>query len=249
MLAKCEFHCHSKEDPWDNQIGHSAEELVGRAKVLGFDFVALTHHTKIHFPETLKDAAEKAGILMVPSCELCVEGNDLLVINAPENAEGILTKWDGIRDFKKNFPEALIIAPHPHHVAAGSMGHRRLKALADSWDAVEICHFYTSMINPTRRTERFARRNHIPLIATSDAHSLKGFGQNFTLVETEGETMDWPQLAEAVRKGNTLPVHAPIPWGAFARKLGHILKETWRHRHGNPRKQPQKHCPKKGKNG
>jgi predicted metal-dependent phosphoesterase TrpH len=238
---KCEFHCHSKEDLWDNNLPYSAEDLLTRAAKLGFDFVALTHHTRIHFPESLQAKAQQLGILMVPSVELCLEGKDLLIINAPPRTVQELTRWADLRAFKADNPQTAVIAPHPHHVFSGSMGTRTLKTFADCWDAVEICHFYTWMLNPNIATRAFAKRHGVTQIATSDAHSLKGFGGAYTWVtvptDAQGNPeISWENILASIRTQDVEATHSPIPLMTFSRMLLRTFILVWECRNKDPRK-------------
>jgi hypothetical protein len=78
-------------------------------------------------------------------------------------------------------PSIFTIAPHPFYVFGSSIGSRLLKEI-DCFDAIEICHFHKSFLNPNRRAAKVASRFGKPLIATSDAHRLQAFGRHYTSI-------------------------------------------------------------------
>jgi nicotinamidase-related amidase len=84
------------------------------------------------------------------------------------------------------------MAPHPFYVLGGSIGEK-LTEWIDCFDAIELCHFWTRLINPNKRAVETAERFGKPLIATSDAHQLHAFGSNYTSIPRPAElTVDQP---------------------------------------------------------
>lgn len=224
--VKCEFHCHAKDDPKD-RIKHSTAELLSRAKAEGFGFVALTLHETVHFTESFQAEAASANLLCAPSCELLLEGKDVVAINCPLDLPNQIKTFQDLRSFKKTQEgqNTLLIAPHPHYILGGSMGHRRLMEYSDCFDAIELCHLGCRWLDPSRLAKKAAKTLNITAVATSDAHSLKSFGPYHTLVKITGEPT-WEKILSAVRKNEVLPVKPTMAVSAFAKEIFWVLKET-----------------------
>jgi predicted metal-dependent phosphoesterase TrpH len=217
---KCDFHTHSAEDPRD-AIDHTARDLFAKAAATGFDAIFLTLHERVHLPKELQKEAETAGLITAPSCELSIEGKDVLAINCPHHWPERIKTFDHLREERKTNPQTLIIAPHPYHILGGSMGGKTLQQFIDCFDAIEICHLFTPWINPNRKAQATAKRYATALVATSDAHSLAGFGKNHTLVATKTRSLDG--IIEAVRRKHTRPKAPPMKTTTFLATILAIL--------------------------
>ena len=78
----------------------------------------------------------------------------------------------------------LVLAPHPYYRLGGSIG-ARIEQYLDCFDAIEFCHFHVPVLDPNAPAVRLAQRSGKPLLATSDAHRRRFFGQNYSLLALE----------------------------------------------------------------
>lgn len=208
---KIDLHIHTHDDPRD-ALDYSAHQLLERAKVLGFEVLAITLHDAVFDrPEVFAHAAAM-GILLIPSAELRILGGDVILLNVrPEEIAGI-RNFDDLRRLRAQRGASLYtIVPHPFYVLGGSLGERMVKEI-DCFDAIELCHFHKGIFNPNRRAERVAAEFGKPLIATSDAHRLPTFGSHYTSIPRPTElTID--AVLAALRTG---PLRLTSPPATFA---------------------------------
>jgi len=229
---KIDFHLHTREDPKD-QLDHSAIELLHRAHALGFDALAITLHDYVLSDPAVFEVARELGLLLIPAAELRLEGADVVVVNLnPEEARGLRRLRD-LEDFRqRRGRSALIFVPHPFFVLGGSMGGRRLAEHIDLFDAIEISHFHTRWLDPNRPAVRAAARFQKPLIATSDTHRLKNFGDHSSLVQAPPDAT--PEVIfDAIRAGCIRPVSPALSTRQFAEHLrwifvDHRLGQRWK---------------------
>jgi predicted metal-dependent phosphoesterase TrpH len=197
---KVDLHIHTLDDPKD-ALDYSAHELLERARALGFRVLAITLHDAVFDrPEVFADA-ERMGILLIPAAEMRLEGADVILLNVTAGeVESLRTLADLEKLRAARGPSVFTIAPHPFYVLGGSIGEKRLVENIDSFDAIELCHFWSRLFNPNRRAIQVATQFKKPLIATSDAHQLHAFGSNYTSIPRPAELTVENVLA-ALRSG------------------------------------------------
>ena len=196
---KVDLHIHTLDDPKD-ALDYSAHELLERARSLGFRVLAITLHDAVFDrPEVFADAASM-GILLIPAAEMRLEGADVILLNVTaDEVEGLRTFDDLAALRARRGPSLFTIAPHPFYVLGGSIGEKLAERI-DCFDAIELCHFWTRLINPNRRAVEMAERFGKPLIATSDAHQLHACGSNYTSIPRPVE-LTVENVIEALRRG------------------------------------------------
>lgn len=231
---KADFHIHTREDPKDF-IAYTALDLLQRAHALGFKLLSFTLHGCVLDAPALTKAASRLGIRLIPGTELRLEGADVVVLNLTGDEAAELRRLGDLAAFRqRRGNSALIIAPHPYYVLGGSMG-RRLLEYIDVFDAVELCHFHTAWFNPNRPAIRVAERFQKPLVATSDAHRLCGFGQHYSLIQADADAAP-EAIFGAIRAGCIKPVSPDLTRGQLARQLWWIFVthkwQEWRARLG-----------------
>ena len=174
---KLDLHIHTLDDPRD-VLDYSAHELLERARSLGFRVLAITLHDAVFDrAEVFADAASM-GMLLIPAAEMRLEGADVILLNVTADEVQDLRTFDDLAELRvRRGPSLFTIAPHPFYVLGGSIG-AKLAERIDCFDAIELCHFWTRLLNPNRRAVEMAERFQKPLIATSDAHQLHAFGSN-----------------------------------------------------------------------
>lgn len=196
---KVDLHIHTLDDPKD-ALDYSAHQLLERACSLGFRVLAITLHDAVFDrAEVFADAASM-GILLIPAAEVRLEGADVILLNITADDISSLRTLDDLAGLRsRRGPSLFTIAPHPFYVLGGSIGEKLLKHI-DSFDAIELCHFWSRFFNPNRRAVEIASRFDKPLVATSDAHQLHAFGSNYTSVPRPAElTVD--NVIDALRRG------------------------------------------------
>jgi predicted metal-dependent phosphoesterase TrpH len=196
---KVDLHIHTLDDPLD-ALDYSAHELLERAHALGFGVLAITLHDAVFDrAEVFADAASM-GILLIPAAEMRLEGADVILLNVTAAEVKDLRTFDDLTALRaRRGPSLFTIAPHPFYVLGGSVGEKLVEKI-DCFDAIELCHFWTRLLNPNRRAIEIAKRFQKPLIATSDAHQLHAFGSNYTSIPRPSE-LTVENVLEALRRG------------------------------------------------
>ena len=184
IWIKTDLHLHTAEDPLD-EIDYTAMELLEYAYQLGFRTLAVTLHDKVFDDAAVFARAEALGILLVPAAELRIEGADAVVLNITVEEASRIRSFEDLRRLRSQRGDSLlVIAPHPYYRLGGSIGSR-IEQCLDCFDAIEFCHFHVPLLNPNAPAVRLAERSGKPLLATSDAHRRRFFGQNFSLLAVE----------------------------------------------------------------
>jgi predicted metal-dependent phosphoesterase TrpH len=196
---KADLHIHTLDDPLD-ALDYSAHELLERARTLGFRVLAITLHDAVFDRADVFADAASMGILLIPAAEMRLEGADVILLNvAPDEIESLRTLDDLAALRARRGPSLFTIAPHPFYIVGGSIGAKLVEKI-DCFDAIELCHFWTRLLNPNRRAVEVAGRFGKPLIATSDAHRLHAFGSNYTSIPRPAE-LTVESVIAALRRG------------------------------------------------
>ena len=214
---KADIHIHTREDPED-LILYSAIDLIDMAHEKGYKVLAITNHNKMTYSHYLRDYARERGIVLIPGMEATIEGRHVLLYNVDPNK----VKRDSIASLRElRDKNTLIVAPHPFFPGFCALRGRFLRHI-ELFDAVEISHFYSPMVDFNRFAARIAMRLDIPLVGTSDAHQRRQFGLTYTMIKSE---QDPDAVIEAIKAGRARVVSRPITLPMMA---GIGLKMFWR---------------------
>lgn len=214
---KSDLHLHTAEDPFD-EIDYTASELLERAHAAGFRVLAITLHDKVFDDPEIFARADDLGIRLIPAAELRIEGADAVLLNiGVEEAAGIKT-FDDLRRLRAQRGKSLfVLAPHPFYRFGGSIGGR-LEREIDCFDAIEYCHFHVPLLNLNAPAVRLAHRTDKPLLATSDAHRLRFFGEHYSWLEL-GKTSRTPAMEDVFDAIRAHRIRRVSPRGGPARFL------------------------------
>jgi predicted metal-dependent phosphoesterase TrpH len=203
-VLKVDLHLHTAEDPED-QIVHDAQTLVGRARDLGFDALAITLHNRQLTDARLFDYAEDLGVTLIPGVERTIEGRHLLLINFPPAAESVSSFAD--LALLKSRTNGIVIAPHPFFPHPTSL-QSQLDTHADLFDAVEWSYFWTRGINFNAKAASWAASHGKALVGNSDLHDMRQFGRTCSLVFGERSA---DGVCHAIREGRVSLQTTPAP--------------------------------------
>ena len=216
QMLKVELHTHTADDPQDD-VPHSAIELIDRAATLGYDALAITLHDRQLDVRPCASYAKERGIVLLPGTERTIRGKHVLLINFRESVEQI-QNFDELVAMKER-SGGLVIAPHPYYPARCCL-HAVLDEYPALFDAVEVNAFYTSTINFNRAAVRWATKRAKPLVGNGDVHHLRQLGPTYSLVKSEP---DAGAICDAVAAGRVEVRTKPLAWSTCARILGPML--------------------------
>lgn len=164
---KADLHTHSGDDPCD-PVAYSSEMLIDAVSARGIRVLAITCHDYVAYSASLAEYASRRGVLLIPGVERTIDRRHVVVLNPHEDHCAAQT-LDELREVGRK--GAVLVAPHPFYPVAPSLG-RRLYKYIDLFDAIEYCTLYFPGVNPNRRAVAVAKRHGLPLVGTSDAHTL-----------------------------------------------------------------------------
>ena len=221
---KTDLHIHTLDDPCD-ALDYSAHQLLERAKALGFGVLAITLHNAVFDRAEVFADAEQMGILLIPAAEMRLEGADVILLNVSAEEADALKTFDDLRRLRAARGASLYtIVPHPFYVFGGSIGRRIVREI-DCFDAIEQCHFHKGGFDPNKPAQRVAAQYQKPMIATSDAHQLHGFGSHYTSIPRPAE-LTIENVIAALRRG---PLRLTSPPCSVADVLGALYFIYVRH--------------------
>jgi predicted metal-dependent phosphoesterase TrpH len=212
VLVKADLHIHTSEDPKDKYIKHSAKELIDVASEKGIKVIAITLHEFVLPLDSLKSYANKRKVLLIQGVESKIEGKHVLIYNISPEEYRQIKSFQDIRTLKKKNKNIFVIAPHPfmpdniftRFLTKPCLQNKYFEN-KDLFDALEIQQFYSFFLNPNKKTRRVAINDRKPLVANSDAHFLRFFGDHYTLVDIKG-TLNEKNFFDAIKSGRTEPV-------------------------------------------
>ena len=212
---KAELHSHTNDDPEDGMglVTHSAEDLIDRAAVQGFEVLSITNHNQLLYSARLQEYAKERGILLIPGVEATLKGKHTLLYNFLDYSPA----WDDPATVSEHKgPEQAVVAPHPFFPSPTAV-NRRLPEWLPILDGIEYNHFYLSWLNFNRRGQETAERLNLPLIGNSDVHHLFQLGCTYSLIYAEKEVNS---VIDAVKQGDVRLVSEPVSCLFVARWFG-----------------------------
>jgi predicted metal-dependent phosphoesterase TrpH len=220
---RVELHSHCQGDPVDH-LPHTIFEHIEQAKKVGLDAIAITWHRGICSDPAPYAYARELGLVLISGMEAEVNRRHLVVLGLEPGDLFGETSWEEIRALRTRKPGVVIVAPHPFYPHPSCLGNR-LNDAPDCIDAVEWCnlhvHWLPSRVSPNLRAARWAHRHGKPLVACSDAHSLRAIGRNASTVEATELTSE--AILEAVRAGRiSFPRHS-LEVRSFLYESGRVL--------------------------
>jgi hypothetical protein len=230
MRQKVNLHLHTSDDPKDN-VPYSVYQALDHASALGFDALALTCHAKFTFKKEYGDYGRAKGLLVIPGIEIRLAGKDVVILNCGQEVEKLKT-FEDLKNYKRNNPEILVLAPHPFVWARQSLSSRLAENI-ELFDAIELTIFHNRIFNFNKKARQLARKYDKPLVATSDTHFLKNLERGFALVETD--TCTTAALFAAIKnkkiKNEIKPMGLPSMLefrakGLYRRLLKRFAKQT-----------------------
>jgi predicted metal-dependent phosphoesterase TrpH len=217
IMGHADLHIHSIYS-YDGTT--SISSILGRARQIGLDVIAITDHDEITGSLKAVEFAPNFGIEVIPGIEITTAEGDLLALNIAQKVDRDLPLIETI--LKVGELGGFCIAPHP---MAGGIGMKSLSAysILRALRNPEAAHILIAIetYNATtldKMSNHYARilanRLKIAQTASSDAHIAEAIGLGST--EFDGHTAG--DLMRALRRG-TVCQHRKKEWNT-ARILG-----------------------------
>jgi predicted metal-dependent phosphoesterase TrpH len=217
-VLKVELHCHTEIDPSD-AIPYSTRAFIDHAAQLGYHALAVTPHDLYFDPSADADYARDRGITLIAGIERTVHRKHVLLLNFPRACAAVRT-FDDIIALKAAYPRGLVVAPHAFFPNPSALRRTLMNKHAAIFDAVEINALYTRAIDFNAAAVRWARERGLPLVGSSDLHSLDHLGRTYTLVDAEPHA---DAICDAIRHGRVEVRTAPLSNVYAAWTFGRML--------------------------
>ncbi|MFA6072567.1 MAG: PHP-associated domain-containing protein [Candidatus Woesearchaeota archaeon] len=208
VIVKADLHIHTSDDIYDTYIKHSSIDLINEASKKGINVISITLHNHLIATkafEKYKAYAKKKGILLINGVELKIEGKHVLIYNITKDEFSKLKSFNDLRTLKKKNKNVFVIAPHPFmpkNFLTKTCLQDKYFENKDLFDALEIQQFYFCLLNPNKKTIRIAKNDNKAIVANSDSHFLKFFGDNYTLVDVKSK-LDEKSFFMSIKKQKT----------------------------------------------
>lgn len=192
---KIDLHIHAKEDPFHNSISYSMKDIIDKAFDKGIEVIAFTFHDKYFENKKIEKYAKERGILIIPGIEKTIEGKHVLIYNCKKEELKQIKKITDLKKIKRK--EVLIGCPHPFFIGKNCLKNK-LEENIELFDFIEYSWFHTKILNLNKKAVNLSKKYNKPLIATSDCHTYKFFGEYYTEIESEKRV---DAVIRAIKKG------------------------------------------------
>lgn len=191
----------------------SVPAILGRAKQIGLDVIAITDHDEINGSLKALDLASQFDMEVIPGVEVTTAEGDLLALNVMKLIERGRSLIETVLEVRES--GGFCIAPHP---MAGGLGMKSLsaysikQALRNSEVAqtlIGIETYNATTIDKMSNHYAHILGEHLKLarLGNSDAHIVKTIGKGMT--EFQGHTA--ADVLKTIRNGETI-VHKTKEW-------------------------------------
>ena len=186
---KADLHVHScySED------GHSTpEEILAKAKELGFGCIAITDHNSFAAFEKVKDLTD---IIFVPGEEVGSKSGHIIALGIEKE----IPKHLPIPETIDLIHEAggIAIAAHPYRWWTG-LGERNTLRYADRFDGIEALNARSTKRH-NEKSFKLATENGRCITAGSDSHRPHSIGEGY--VELPDDCRTWQDVIQAIKEG------------------------------------------------
>lgn len=171
-MFKVDLHTHSVASP-DGGISASQYEKALRDGVL--DAVAITDHNSIDFAMHLH---LKLGEHVIVGEEILTDAGEIIGLYLHRPVVPGLSPLETIKQIKEQ--GGLVYVPHPFETIRKGLHPSVLDELVDKIDVVEVFNGRAFAQNRSAQAAVWTKLNHIPGVASSDAHGIRGLGATYT---------------------------------------------------------------------
>ena len=192
MKLRADFHIHTHYSV-DSSI--TPEELVKKARKEKLDIIGVVDHGTCKGALVTKKITKGNPYVLVGQ-EVRTSEGEIVVFGLKNNIKQKKPLKETCKEAKKL--GCFIIAPHPFDMFREGIGEH-IKDVLEYIDAIEGINARCLMKKFNKKAQEFAFENDKPVVAGSDAHSIKGIGKAVTLIECRKNEKS---IFDAIQKGN-----------------------------------------------
>jgi len=186
---KCDLHIHSYAS-YDSTS--SPKDIIKEASRKGIDCIAITDHGEVKAFEEIKKHALGKGILVIKGIEVKSDEGDIVGLNVKEKIPEGLSVQETIKRIKSQ--NGFVVIPHPffwHYQFNGGLDN-----ILNDIDAFEVLNASIPK-SANKKALDFAKKNNLPFIVGSDAHSPCFVGRAY--LEIPGNQLSVKEVLMAIK--------------------------------------------------
>lgn len=173
-MYKIDLHTHSIASHDGGLRPEQYAKLVSEGIL---DVVAVTDHNRIDFATRLtKDLGDR----IIVGEEIMSTSGEIVGLFLKELVRPGLTPLETVKQIKEQ--GGVVYIPHPFETVRKGLHPSVLEELVDYIDLIEIANGRAFLQNRSAQAAIWAKLNHIPGVASSDAHGWRGIGRTYTQV-------------------------------------------------------------------
>ncbi|MFA4966248.1 MAG: glycosyltransferase, partial [Thermoleophilia bacterium] len=166
-----DFHVHSHHS---KDCVMPVADILGRARDVGLDVVAITDHDSAAGGLEAREIAELYGVRVIVGEEVKTSEGEVIGLFLERTIPGGMTFAETVAAIKDQ--GGIVYVPHPFDRLHTIPSPQVLRANVMGIDVIEVFNSRLAFPGFNTLAERFAQRYRIPAAAGSDAHVLPGIG-------------------------------------------------------------------------
>ena len=173
-MYKVDLHSHSDASP-DGGISLEQYRRVLSQQLV--DYVAVTDHNSIEAAKAIQAAL---GDQIIIGEEIMTTAGEIIGLYLSEAVPAGLSPLETVQRIKEQ--HGIVYIPHPFETVRKGLHPGVLEELTESIDVIEVCNGRAFLQNRSAQAVVWAKLNHKPGAASSDAHGPRGLGKTYTLL-------------------------------------------------------------------
>lgn len=211
-MLKVDLHTHSIAS---SDGGITQEQYMTLLEDGTLDYVAITDHNEVSFAQQLQKVL---GDKIIVGEEIISREGEIIGLFLQHSIRPGLSARETMEAIRQQ--HALVYIPHPLETVRSGVPASVLDSCTELIDIIESYNGRAVVQNRGPATTTWARLNHKPIAASSDAHSLKGVGTAYTVIK---EPPTAHNLIEQIRLGH-LTMHRPPLHSLLSPKVNRLKR-------------------------
>lgn len=174
-MIKVDLHTHSTASPDGGITADQYQQLLDDGTL---DCIAITDHNTIELAQKLH---KELGTKIIIGEEIDTKAGEIIGLFLHTLVPAGLELSEAIKQIKSQ--GGLVYLPHPFETVRKGIQKKDLEGVIKHIDIVETYNGRAVAQNKGPEATVWARLNHKPGVASSDAHGIKGVGSAFTTTE------------------------------------------------------------------
>jgi predicted metal-dependent phosphoesterase TrpH len=213
-MVRVDFHTHSVLSPDGSITAHEYRQALDDGVL---DCVAITDHNEIAFAQELQ--RELGSDKIIVGEEIMTMSGEIIGLFLHEKIRPGATVEETVQHIKQQ--GGLVYIPHPLETARKGLSLDTMLRIVHDIDIIETANGRAFLQNKGPETLRWARQQHLPMAAASDAHRATTLGKTYTLLDDIPSTSNLVSLLMTAKKQYRRPNARDI----LAPKRSKLLKK------------------------